>query len=343
MIETKTNVDRKLTKNHLIVMSKTPYRMSFFGGGTDYPEYFRRFGGEVISSSFNKYCRITIRNLPPFFSHKLRLVYSVVEEVRDASEISHPSARAVLEHLNAKSGLEIHHDGDLPARSGIGSSSSFTVGMINALSAFKGTQRSPEELRNTATLLEREKLCEPVGYQDQACAAYGGINRIIFHKDGSVEVVPVSINPSKKKALENNLMLFYTGISRLSSVASSYTINNIPSRQKQLGRIKENVSICRRILEQQDQSIDDFGHLLHANWIEKRQLSSKVSFKKFDEGYAKAIEAGAIGGKLMGAGSGGFCIFYVNKKKQNDVRQALKEFIEVPFRFESKGSHIVTY
>ena len=326
-----------------MIISTTPYRISFFGGGTDYPTWYRENGGMVLSTTINKYCYITCRHLPPFFKHKHRFVYAKIESVMNTSEIKHPAIKAVLEWMGWKNGLEIHHDGDLPARSGLGSSSSFTVGLLNALTALLGNQSSKKELAEKAIHIEQNIIREAVGSQDQAAAAYGGFNKIEFQRNDSFNVQPVILSTKKKKYLESHLMLFFTGVSRYATEAAQSKINNIGNRKKELTRIAQTVDEALSIIDGPDSFAAELGQLMDEAWRFKRSLSDKVSNKKIDEIYEAAIGAGAYGGKLMGAGNGGFMVFIVKPELQNRVKERLKFLTHVPFEFENFGSKIVLY
>ena len=326
-----------------MIVSMTPYRISLFGGGTDYPLWYREKGGVVLSTSINKYCYITCRYLPPFFSHKHRLVYSKIESVTDISEIEHPSIRAVLGWMNWEKGLEIHHDGDLPARSGLGSSSSFTVGLLNALTALRGGQLSKKDLSEKAIFIEQEIIKEAVGSQDQVAAAYGGFNKIEFLQDNTINVQPIILSTEKKKYLSSHFMLFFTGISRYASEVAKSKINNIRNREQELLKIGQAVEEALNLIYSSDNFAGELGQLMHESWQYKQSLSDKVTNKTINEIYKTAIEAGAYGGKLMGAGSGGFMVFMVRPELQNQVRERLKNLTYVPFEFESFGSKIALY
>lgn len=326
-----------------MIISRTPFRISFFGGGTDYPAWFRENGGVVLATTIDKYCYISCRYLPPFFEHKYRVVYSKIENVREIPQIEHPAARAVLEWLKCERGLEIHHDGDLPARSGLGSSSSFTVGLINAIMALNGRYISKEELAEGAIHIEQDALQENVGSQDQISVAHGGFNRIEFKRDNTYDVTPVILPKPKLVALQNSLMLFFTGISRFSSDVAKTQLENFKKRESELRRMEEMVGIALTILNGSYDGLDDFGRLLDQAWQYKKSLSDKVSNTTIDQIYREAVEAGALGGKILGAGGGGFILFYVRPQNQAAVKARLKDLIHVPFRFENSGSRIVLY
>jgi D-glycero-alpha-D-manno-heptose-7-phosphate kinase len=325
-----------------VIISRTPYRISFFGGGTDYPEWYREHGGEVLATTIDKYCYITCRYLPPFFQHRIRLVYSKIEDAQTVAEIQHPAVRAVLTHLAINRGLEIHHDGDLPARSGIGSSSSFTVGLLNAVHALHGRMVGKRQLALDAIYLEQEVLKENVGSQDQVLAAHGGFNHIEFHPDGQISVHPVTLTPHRIRELNNHLMLFYTGIARTSSDVAATFLGSLDSRRRPLRIMRDLVSEGLSVLGAGG-DIETFGRLLHELWQVKKGLSDRVSSTEVDGLYESARAAGAIGGKLTGAGGGGFLLLFVPPDRRQSVRQALERLIHVPFAFESSGSQIIFF
>ena len=326
-----------------MIISRTPFRISFFGGGTDYPGWVKENGGAVLGATIDKYCYITLRVLPPFFNHKYRIVYSKVETVSEVSEIQHPVVRAVLENGDFKKGLEIHHDGDLPARSGLGSSSSFTVGFINAIAAMKGDMIPKEELAKQAIHVEQTLLGEPVGYQDQILAAHGGFNKVTFHKNTSFEVAPMVIEADKVSQIESHLMLFFTGISRYSADVAQSQVKNLKKKETELLRMRDRVDEAIRALSSNNGFLNDFGNMLHETWMCKRELSSKVTTTFIDDTYQAARDAGAMGGKILGAGGGGFMLFFVKPENQQSVKKALSKLIHVPFKFENTGSRIVLY
>ena len=325
-----------------MIISRTPFRISFFGGGTDYPAWYRKHGGAVLATTIDKYCYITCRHLPPFFEHKFCVIYSKMEYCRTADEIAHPAVREVLRYLKCERGLEIHHDGDLPARSGMGSSSAFTVGLLHALYALNGHMVSKNQLAMESIHVEQELLKETVGSQDQVLAAYGGLNQIGFMPNGEISVRPITVAPSRMKELNSHLMLFYTGIKRTASnIAESY-VNGIEDRKRQLRIMKELVEESVSILNSGDDLIG-FGELLHEAWQAKRSLSASVSNPLVDEMYDQALRAGAIGGKLTGAGGGGFLLLFVPPSQQQIVRERLNKLIYVPFKFEFSGSQIIFF
>ena len=326
-----------------MIITRTPFRISFFGGGTDYPAWYQRHGGVVLATTIDKYCYISCRYLPPFFEHKYRIVYSLIENVKNISEIQHPAARAVLDVLDCKDGLEIHHDGDLPARAGLGSSSSFTVGLINALMALKGKYISKEELASQAIQVEQNVIRENVGSQDQISAAFGGFNRVEFRQDGSFEVSPIVLPGERLAALQSYLMLCFTGLSRTASEIARSTIENLDRREKELKLMSGLVDQAVSVLQSRTAPIEEFGQLLHQSWMYKRQLSEQVSTAEIDRLYETARGLGAIGGKLLGAGGGGFFLLFVRPEHQKEIREKLSRLVHVPFRFENAGSRVVLY
>jgi D-glycero-alpha-D-manno-heptose-7-phosphate kinase len=325
-----------------MIVSRTPFRISFFGGGTDYPAWYRQHGGAVLATSIDKYCYLTCRRLPPFFEHKFRIVYSYIENVMKIDEIKHPSAREVLRFLNITAGVEIHHDGDLPARSGMGTSSAFTVGLLQALHALKGQMASKQQLAAESIHIEQEILKETVGSQDQVLAAHGGFNHVAFEPNGEITVRPLTLPRERLQHLNDHLMLFYTGIRRTASdVAKSY-VAEIDSKKRQLRIMRDLVEECVSFLNSGD-DLNGFGHLLHEAWQAKRSLSPQVTNSDVDAIYEAARDAGALGGKLTGAGGGGFMLLFVPPERQSRVRETLTKLLLVPFRFEFNGSQIIHY
>lgn len=323
-----------------MIISRTPYRISFFGGGTDYPAWYRQYGGRVLSVTINKYCYLTCRYLPPFFQHKYRIVWSRIDQGSHIEEITHPSAREVIKYSGIKQGLEIHHDGDLPARSGMGSSSSFTVGLLNALYGLQGKLASKKELAMESIDIEQNLIGEVVGSQDQVAAAYGGFNKIEFHQNNEIKVLPVPIETKRLRSLESCLMLFFTGLQRTAAgIANSYVVD-INSRKKQLDALDYLVDNGLDVLCG-EKDLRCFGELLHEGWRVKKSLSEVVSNDQIDAIYQRARNAGAIGGKIAGAGAGGFLLLFVPPQHQLKVREALDELICVPFNFDFSGSQII--
>ena len=326
-----------------MIISRTPHRVSFFGGGTDYPDYYLKYGGKVLGAAIDKYCYITCRKLPPFFNHTHRIVYSKVETVNQIDEIQHPSIRETLKHLNINSGLEIHHDGDIPARSGMGSSSAFTVGLLKTIYALEGKVISKEEITREAIYVEQELIKENVGSQDQAFAAHGGFKLIEFSTSGDISVNPVIIKPDRLKILEKSLLLVFTGISRMASVAASDKIKNIPDSTDYLFKMKALVDDAYKVITSPDKNLNEFGELLNETWKLKKKLSSEVSTPVIDELYDIVIKNGGIGGKLCGAGGGGFMLFFVEPENRATVIASLKDYLYVPFNFDFEGTKIVVY
>lgn len=326
-----------------MIITRTPFRISLFGGGTDYPAWFREHGGAVLGTTINKYCYISVRQLPPFFEHRHRIVYSKVETVREVEEIQHPAVRGILAERGVDQGLEIHHDGDLPARSGLGSSSAFTVGLLNALSALRGRMVTKRELGQEAIHIEQNVLKENVGCQDQIWAAYGGINRIEFRRDGDFEVTPIVLKPERRAAFSETLMLFFTGFSRFASDFAHDQIANIGRRTRQLGTMHTMVDHALGLLVDDRTPMSEMGKLLHESWRLKRELAANVSTPEIDEIYEAGREAGAFGGKLLGAGGGGFIVFMIDPAARTRVRERLKRLVHVEFKFDQEGSKVVLY
>jgi len=324
-----------------MIISRTPFRVSFFGGGTDYPTWFDDHKGAVIATTIDKYCYITCRYLPPFFDHKSRIIYSKMEHVQNYEEIQHPAVREVLKFLKISEGIEIHHDGDLPARTGLGSSSSFTVGLLNGLYALKGIMPSKERLAKEAIYVEQDLCKENVGCQDQTLAAYGGFNFIEFGGREHLRVRTITVTPEKIKELQSHLMMFFTGFSRNASEIAGHQIKNIPKKNKEIKTMYQMTIEALGILN--GGKIMDFGKLLHESWLLKRSLSEKISTPTIDEIYNLARKNGALGGKLLGAGGGGFVLIFAPVEKQKAIRKKLKTLLEIPFKFEYLGSQIIFY
>ena len=326
-----------------MIISRTPFRISFFGGGTDYPIWYEKYGGRVINVTINKYCFITARYLPPFFKYKHRIRYYQHEEAEKLDEIRHPSVRECAKYLKIDKGIEIVHNADLPAQSGLGSSSTFTVGLLNALYALQNFMPTKRELALRAIHVEQDLIGESVGSQDQTAAAFGGLNKIKFNDVNNIDVQSIIISADRRKELQENLMLFFTGFARTASEVAKKQIEVTPKKEKELNTIMEICNEGLKRLIDTKQSLDRFGVLLDEQWKVKRSLTDKISNKNIDEIYDAGISAGALGGKLLGAGGGGFMLFYVPKDKQNAVRNALKSKLYVPFRFEFTGSTIIYY
>jgi D-glycero-alpha-D-manno-heptose-7-phosphate kinase len=325
-----------------VIISRTPYRISFFGGGTDYPAWYAKHGGAVLAATIDKYCYLTCRYLPPFFDHKIRVVYSKIENCQSIDQISHPAIREVLRFMNFDRGVEIHHDGDLPARSGMGSSSSFTVGLLHALYALRGHMPNKRKLALESIHVEQELLKETVGSQDQVAVAYGGFNHIQFHAQGDISVTPVTIPADRLRDLNSHLMLLYTGIKRTASAIAGTYVNRMNDSKRQLRMMKDLVDEGLAILNSR-QDLSAFGELLHEAWQAKKSLSPEITNPEVDAIYKQVRAAGACGGKLMGAGGGGFMLLFVPPDLQSTIRDRLNRFLCVPFKFESSGSQIIFF
>ena len=324
-----------------MIITKTPFRMSFFGGGTDMENYFRENGGAVLSTTFDKYCYVNVRHLPRFFDYSTELSYSKKERVTDVEAIQHPAIRNAMKMLDMHE-IRLTYEADLPARSGLGTSSSFAVGMLNAFYALKGKYADKKKLADEAIYLERVLCQEAGGWQDQIAASFGGFNRINFNVDG-YEVLPVIISPERKKQLNDNLMMFFTGFTRFSSDVQK--ANKISDKEKhtQLRQMYELVDEAEQVLVDKARDLDDFGRLLDTTWKLKRQTGAAISTDSIDGLYTKGIEAGALGGKLLGAGGGGFLVFYVQPEHQDAVRWAMKDLMYIPFKFEDGGTRVIHY
>lgn len=322
-----------------MIISQTPMRMSFFGGGTDFPEFFGVHGGAVISTTFDKYCHVNVRPLPELFDYKTYLAYAQIEKVNSVDEIRHPAIRNAMKWL----GLEricLNYDADLPSKTGLGTSSAFSVGMLNAFYTMLGVSKTKRELADDAIYLERTLCNEDGGIQDQIASAFGGFNRIDFSENGYT-VKPLNISPERKETLNGNLMMFFTGLSRFSFQIQKTTKTVLGQRTDQLLRMLDMVDLAEKILTDPEKPLDDFGLLLNETWRLKRSISSEISTDLIDTLYKKATDAGALGGKLLGAGGGGCLLFYVNEEKQDAVRAALSDMLEIKFKFENEGTRII--
>ena len=325
-----------------MIITKTPFRMSFFGGGTDMEEYFKENGGAVLSTTFDKYCYVNVRHLPRFFNYSTELSYSKMERVTDINEIEHPAIREAMKMLDMRE-IRLTYEADLPARSGLGTSSSFAVGMLNAFYALKGKYADKKKLADEAIYLERVLCRESGGWQDQIAASFGGFNRINFNSDG-YEVLPVIISPERKKRLNDNLLMFFTGFTRFSSdVQKANNVSGSEEKRKKLREMCKLVDKAESILTDQNKDLDDFGRLLDVTWKLKRDTGSAISTGSIDELYEKGIMAGALGGKLLGAGGGGFLVFYVQPEKQERVKKVMKDLMYIPFKFEDGGTRVIHY
>lgn len=324
-----------------MIISRTPYRVSFFGGGTDYHTWYEKHGGKILSTTISHYSYVSARFLPPFFKYKHRFTWNdVVEKLNNKSETSHGIIKSALEFLNIESGIEISHQEDMPSKSGIGSSSTFAVGLLNALYAMTHTISTKQNLACEAVHLEREMLKDSIGVQDQIAAAYGGLNKIDIKKDGTFSVSPIILPKERVKNLESHMLLFFTGISRKSTEVAAKKINTLAEKEVTLNRMSDLVDQSIDILSSSE-DICSFGELLHETWLLKQKLSSHISNETVDSMYSRARRAGALGGKLLGAGGGGFVLFFAKPEDHSKVKEALKEFLWVPFGFESNGSQII--
>lgn len=326
-----------------MVITSTPLRISFFGGGTDYPVWYRNYGGAVLATTINKCCYITCRRLPPFFEYHSRISYSKVENVKSNDAIEHPSVRACLKYLGIEDGVEIHHVADLPARAGLGTSSAFTVGLLLGLYALQDKMRTKQALAADAIHVEQEILREAVGAQDQVCAAYGGFNRIDFCTDGTIEVTRVLAPDGRLAELEKCLALYFTGFSRIASEVACEQIKVMPHRKRELDTLFQMVSEAEAIVTSRTRDLADFGRLLHESWQVKRTLTDRISNSRIDEIYEAGRSTGALGGKLLGAGGGGFMLFFVPPERQGKLRERLKKLLWVPIAFSSRGAHVVVH
>ncbi len=324
-----------------MILTRTPLRISFFGGGTDYPAWFRKNEGTVLSTTIDKYIYITTRYLPPFFKHRSRIVWSAIEMVKNNSDIINPAVRECLKFMRIKSGVEVHYDADLPSRTGLGSSSTFTVGLLNSLYALKGKEVSEMQLAGESIYIEQEMIKENVGCQDQIAAAYGGFNLITFKRNGAFVVRPLAISAARLKLLNKHLLLIFTGFSRKASDVAGRVIKNVKKKRRELAAMQQMVSDAVKILSAKNGSILDFGKLLHENWKIKRALAEGVSIPTADAIYNTARNAGALGGKLLGAGGGGFMLIFARPQAHPAIKKKLKKFLIVPFEFEKTGSRII--
>ena len=325
-----------------MIITRTPFRMSFFGGGTDMKDFFTEHGGAVISTTFDKYCYVIVRHLPRFFDYSTELSYSKIERVTSIEDIEHPAIRNAMKMLDMHE-LRLTYEADLPARSGLGTSSSFAVGMLNAFYALKGKYADKKKLADDAIYLERVLCNEAGGWQDQIAASFGGFNRINFNKDGTYDVYPLIIHPDRKKQLDNNLLMFFTGFTRFSSDMQKANAKGYHDKTKQLLEMLDLVDRAQEILTEKNSDLDDFGRLLDHTWKLKRQTGGAITTDSIDALYQRGIDAGALGGKLLGAGGGGFLVFYVQPEKKQAVKEAMKDLLYVPFHFEDGGTRVIHY
>lgn len=326
-----------------MIITKTPHRISFFGGGTDYPSWYLNHGGKVLGVAIDKYCYLVVRELPPFFEHRHRIVYSVIENAKVVEEIRHPSVREILKFMNYGKGISVHHDGDIPARSGMGSSSSFTVGFLKAMYALEGRMISNKELYEQAIHVEQNLIKENVGSQDQVFAACGGFNKIDFLKNGEITVSPVVMTKGNLETFEKKFLLFFTGISRNASDIAQEQISKTEKNRNELNTMSGLVDQAHAIVTADKPDFAAFGRLLNETWKLKRSLSNKISSGFIDEIYETAMKNGALGGKLLGAGGGGFMLFYAEPEEQPKLKNALGKLLNIPFEFDFSGSEIIFY
>ena len=326
-----------------MIISRTPYRVSFFGGGTDYPAYSLRHGGKVLGAAIDKYCYLSVRRLPPFFQHRHRIVYSRTELVNEIDEIQHPSVRETLRHLGIDHGVSVHHDGDMPAHSGMGSSSAFTVGLLNSLLALRNRMISKRDLARTAIHIEQALIRENVGSQDQTLSAYGGLNIVEFMPNGEVVVSPVIMKPETLQEFESRLMLVFTGHSRNASEVAAEQIRALPGKLRAMAQMKDLVDRALALLTTEGADLDAFGPLLSETWEIKRELSPRITTPEIDAIHQAALRSGALGGKLLGAGGGGCMLFYVRREDRERLMRALPGLLVIPFRFDFDGSKIIVY
>lgn len=326
-----------------MIISRTPFRISFFGGGTDYPAWYKEHGGSVISTSINKYCFVTLRKLPPFFDYKFRIRYYEREETQTIDEINHPSVRECLKYMNVKDGLEIVHHADLPAQSGLGSSSTFTVSMLHTLYAYQHEMSTKFQLAKSAIFVEQECIKENVGSQDQTAAAFGGLNKIEFGGAREINVTPLIISPDRLESFQNHFLLFFTGFSRNASDVAKEQIRLMPTKIEELQAMKELCDEAEMFITSKSTPIQDFGKLLKEQWKLKRNMSSSITNSDIDTIYKKGLKSGALGGKLLGAGGGGFILFYAKPEDHLQIRKTLQKLLYVPFRFEFSGSQIIYF
>jgi D-glycero-alpha-D-manno-heptose-7-phosphate kinase len=324
-----------------MIITRTPLRISFFGGGTDYPVWYREHGGAVLSTTIDKSCYITCRHLPPFFEYHSRISYSRVENVAQNSAIEHPSVRGCLQFLGIEEGIELHHVADLPARTGLGTSSAFTVGFLLGLYALREQMRNKHALALDALHVEQDVVKEAVGSQDQISAAYGGFNRINFQTDGGFEVKQVIAPAARLAALQQHCALFFTGFSRTASEIAKEQIKVTPQRKHELQAMGQMVDEAEAIVTSPTRPLEEFGHLLHESWQIKRTLTQNITNNSLDEIYRAGRSAGALGGKLLGAGGGGFMLFFVPPERRQELRARLKNLLCVPFSFSNRGSQVI--
>ena len=326
-----------------MIISRTPYRVSFFGGGTDYPSYYLQHGGRVLAAAIDKYCYLVVRALPPFFHHRHRIVYSRTELVNEIDEIQHPSVRETLRYLGVEYGVSVHHDGDMPAQSGMGSSSAFTVGLLNSLHALENRMISRRDLARSAIYIEQVMIRENVGSQDQTMSAHGGLNLVDFAPNGEIVVNPVIMKPEILQDFESRLLLVFTGHSRSASEIAAEQIQALPGKLGAMEEMKNLVDRALALLTADTPDLDAFGPLLNETWKIKRELSTRITTPEIDDIHRTAMSNGALGGKLLGAGGGGCMLFYVGRENRERLIRALHGYLVIPFRFDFDGSRIIVY
>jgi D-glycero-alpha-D-manno-heptose-7-phosphate kinase len=326
-----------------MIITRTPHRISFFGGGTDYPSWYMTNGGKTLGVAIDKYCYLIVRELPPFFEHKHRIVYSLMENTKTLDEIKHPSVRETLKYMKYTKGISIHHDGDIPARSGMGSSSAFTVGLLNAMHAMEGKMVSKSELYKLAIHVEQSLIGENVGSQDQVFAACGGFNKLDFMSNGEIVVTPVIMTKDNIQEFQKKFLLFFTGIARNASDIAEEQIKNTSKNEKELMEMSRLVDTAYGIVTSDKPDFRLFGKMLNETWKLKRGLSGKISNKFIDDIYETALKNGAEGGKLLGAGGGGFMLFYAEPENHKKIRESLKHLLNIPFEFDFSGSEVIFY
>jgi D-glycero-alpha-D-manno-heptose-7-phosphate kinase len=327
-----------------MIITKTPFRMSFFGGGTDMEDYFTEYGGAVLSTTFDKYCYVNVRHLPRFFEYSTEISYSKTERVTRVEDIRHPAVRNAMQMLDIQE-IRLTYESDLPARSGLGTSSSFAVGMLNAFYALKGKYADKKKLADEAIYLERTLCGETGGWQDQIAAAFGGLNRIDFDADGYL-VSPVIVHPDRKRQLNDSLLMFFTGFTRFSSDVQRMNAASAVPREEKIRLLQEMYALvgeAENILTDKNSNLDEFGRMLDHTWRLKRGTGTVVSTDYIDMLYEKGLSAGALGGKLLGAGGGGFLIFYVRPEYRESVMRAMDGLLYIPFEFENSGTQVIYY
>ncbi|OGS17895.1 MAG: kinase [Elusimicrobia bacterium RIFOXYA2_FULL_50_26] len=325
-----------------MIITRTPFRISFFGGGTDYPAWFKEHGGTVLATTIDKYCSISLRYLPPFFEYSSRIVWSLTECVKEINDIKHPSVRECLKYMGINKGVEVHYDADLPARTGLGSSSSFTVSFLHSLYAIKGTIISKMQLAKEAIHVEQNLLKENVGCQDQILASFGGLNLVEFKTENEFSISPLIITPERKKLFHDHLLLLFTGFSRTASEIAGDVIKSMPAKKREFGAMQQMVQEGINILNGAS-DINDFGKLLHESWQIKRSLTNRISNPVIDRIYERALAAGATGGKILGAGGGGFLLIFARPELHEKIKTDLKDYLHIPFEFENLGSQVIFY